>query len=62
VHGHNYADLSVVDMMFGTWRNPEGFPAEVGLGEGASRRIPELLLGVDVQEPATADLPTSSAA
>lgn len=49
VHGLNYADLPVFDMLFGTFRNPADFPDEIGLGEGASARVGDLILGVDVQ-------------
>ena len=50
VHRYNYADLSFVDMLFGTWKNPEGFPVRIGLGDGASARVPALLLGRDVED------------
>jgi sterol desaturase/sphingolipid hydroxylase (fatty acid hydroxylase superfamily) len=52
VHGRNYADLPVFDLLFGTFHNPAGFAAENGFYEGASSRIGEMLLMRDVSRPA----------
>ena len=50
VHGYNYADLPLWDMVFGTFRNPPaGYDAEAGLGHGASARLGALLLGRNVE-------------
>lgn len=51
VHGSNYGDIALWDMVFGTWRNPEGFPAETGFYDGASSRVVEMLVFRDVSEP-----------
>ncbi len=53
IHAYNYADLPVVDMLFGTFRNPrpDQVPSAVGFYEGASNRWFELAVGVDVSEP-----------
>lgn len=59
VHAGNYADLPVVDWMFGTFVNASAFPAHTGYGEGASSRLVDMLLCKDV---ATASPPRSSAA
>ena len=48
LHAYNYADLPVFDMLFGTFRNPERFRGENGFYDGASARIPEMLVGRDV--------------
>lgn len=48
VHRYNYADVPFWDMVFGTFRNPERFEGEIGFYLGASRRIPEMLIGKDV--------------
>jgi len=53
VHRDNYADLPVVDMLFGTFVNPRGFAAETGYYDGASARVPEMLLCRDVTSPAS---------
>jgi sterol desaturase/sphingolipid hydroxylase (fatty acid hydroxylase superfamily) len=55
VHAHNYADLPLIDMLFGTFVNPREFRAEVGLEPGASARLGALLLGRDVSRPARAE-------
>jgi len=52
VHRHNYADLPIMDMIFGTYRNPRVIEnKEVGFYKGASNRIPEMLVGMDVSRP-----------
>jgi sterol desaturase/sphingolipid hydroxylase (fatty acid hydroxylase superfamily) len=53
VHAHNYADLPLWDMLFGTFRNPAAGEAGVAQGfyDGASRRVPEMLAMRDVSEP-----------
>jgi sterol desaturase/sphingolipid hydroxylase (fatty acid hydroxylase superfamily) len=51
VHRYNYADLPVIDMLFGTFRNPaqvDGVPC--GFHDGASSRIPAMLIGKDVTQ------------
>ena len=48
VHRYNYGDIALWDMVFGTWRNPATFDAEVGLHDGATDRIGALLLGCDL--------------
>lgn len=53
VHRYNYADLPVIDMLFGTFRNPAALPATpCGFYTGASARIGAMLLGRDVSAPA----------
>jgi sterol desaturase/sphingolipid hydroxylase (fatty acid hydroxylase superfamily) len=48
VHGKNYSRLPVVDMLFGTFENPEYFEPDVGFYPGASKRVLAMLVGVDV--------------
>jgi sterol desaturase/sphingolipid hydroxylase (fatty acid hydroxylase superfamily) len=55
VHGSNYADLPLVDMLFGTFANPKEHRAEVGFWDGASARIGDMLMGRDVSEMAGAE-------
>jgi sterol desaturase/sphingolipid hydroxylase (fatty acid hydroxylase superfamily) len=54
VHAFNYADLPLVDMIFGTFKNPETFDGEAGFYTGGSDRVLEMLTGRDVSrdEPA----------
>lgn len=47
VHAYNYSELPVIDMLFGTFQNPERFEAACGLGDG-ERRFLALLAGRDV--------------
>ena len=51
IHRYNYSDLPLWDMVFGTFRNPEGFQAQHGFYDGASERIPEMLAFRDVSTP-----------
>jgi hypothetical protein len=51
VHRFNYADLPLIDMLFGTFRNPAGFAPETGFWPGASARVADMLLGRDVSAP-----------
>lgn len=48
VHAYNYASFPIWDIVFRTFRNPKGFPAEYGFYEGASSRMGDMLLGRDV--------------
>jgi len=55
-HRNNYADLPIMDMIFGTFRNPKELQeTPVGFYTGASSRIPEMLIGMDVSEPRQKD-------
>lgn len=51
VHRYNYCDLPIMDMAFGTFKNPRVFDRETGFYDGASARIGEMLLGRDVSVP-----------
>ena len=53
VHAYNYSDIPVIDMLFGTFRNPTSEQADrpVGYYDGASDRVLEMLVGMDVTEP-----------
>jgi sterol desaturase/sphingolipid hydroxylase (fatty acid hydroxylase superfamily) len=42
--GHNFSELPLWDMLFGTFRNPLAFSGEVGLRDGASPRLKDMLL------------------
>jgi len=48
IHKYNYADLPVIDMIFGTFKNPKSFEHETGYYLGASNRILEMLCFRDV--------------
>lgn len=53
VHAYNYSDLPLWDIVFGTFRNPKTFDAEVGFWHGASSKIGAMLLMKDVSKPVT---------
>lgn len=48
VHRFNYADLPVIDMVFGTFRNPAHHARENGFWPGASARVLDMLMLRDV--------------
>jgi len=48
IHRYNYADLPVLDMLFGTFRNPREFEVETGFYPGASAHIVDMLLCKDL--------------
>ncbi len=50
LHRYNYADLPIFDILFGTFRNPEGYEMEAGFYDGASARIADMLLLRDIAE------------
>lgn len=51
VHAHNYADLPIVDLLFGTHQNPPSQSAAVGFYDGAVRRVGRMLLCLDNTKP-----------
>jgi sterol desaturase/sphingolipid hydroxylase (fatty acid hydroxylase superfamily) len=50
VHAYNYGSFMLWDLLFGTFRNPESFPAQYGFWDGASSRVGALLAGRDLSE------------
>lgn len=51
IHRYNYADLPIIDMIFGTYINPQYLNGtECGFYKGASSRIIDMLLGRDVTQ------------
>lgn len=51
IHGNNYSDLPLFDIIFGTFKNPPTYIHETGFYTGASERIKDMLLGRDVSLP-----------
>ena len=51
VHYYNYADLTVWDMLFGTFRNPREFRGDCGFEAGADRRMGAMFGFADVNAP-----------
>jgi len=50
-HSHNYCDIPLVDMLFGTYSNPKTFEGKAGFYDGASSRVLDMLRGQDVSTP-----------
>jgi sterol desaturase/sphingolipid hydroxylase (fatty acid hydroxylase superfamily) len=48
VHAYNYSELPLLDMIFGTFRNPPTFSGACGFDTGREHRFVALLLGRDV--------------
>lgn len=51
IHAYNYSDLPIIDIIFGTFKNPKTYEYETGYYAGASARIPEMLIGKDITVP-----------
>jgi sterol desaturase/sphingolipid hydroxylase (fatty acid hydroxylase superfamily) len=50
-HYYNFADLSLWDIVFGTFRNPREFRGECGFEAGGDRRFGAMLAFSDVNAP-----------
>lgn len=48
LHGYNYGDLPIWDILLGTFRNPKTFRGEVGFDADAAGRVGAMLALVDV--------------
>ncbi len=56
IHQYNYADLPFIDMLFGTYINPQTLNnIECGFYKGASARIIDMLIGKEVSRPGPED-------
>jgi sterol desaturase/sphingolipid hydroxylase (fatty acid hydroxylase superfamily) len=54
LHRHNYSELPVFDLLFGTFHNPREFAPRTGFHEGGSSRVIEMVMGRDVaRDPAS---------
>lgn len=51
-HRDNYSELPVIDMLFGSFRNPRDFAPETGFHDRASSRVVDMLLLRDVSSDA----------
>ena len=51
IHAHNYTDLPIIDMLFGTFKNPTSYEHETGYYLGASSRVWDMLRFKDVTTP-----------
>ena len=48
IHKYNYSDLPLIDILFGTFKNPESFQKETGYYLGASNKLLDMLRFKDV--------------
>jgi sterol desaturase/sphingolipid hydroxylase (fatty acid hydroxylase superfamily) len=48
IHQYNYSDLPLFDILFGTFRNPRDFATESGFYDGASAKVPQILVFRDI--------------
>ena len=48
LHGYNYGDLPIWDILFGTFRNPKAFNGDVGFDAGSAQRMGAMLVFADV--------------
>lgn len=51
VHGFNYGDFPLWDLLFGTFRNPARFEGDCGFATPADRRVGAMLGFADVNQP-----------
>jgi sterol desaturase/sphingolipid hydroxylase (fatty acid hydroxylase superfamily) len=59
IHGCNYSDLPLFDIIFGTFKNVKDFEYETGFYHGASARIWDMLQAKDVSRPKDLELTKS---
>ncbi len=50
IHAYNYADFPIIDIIFGTFRNPKNYGHETGFYNGGSNKIKEMLLFKDISK------------
>lgn len=48
IHKSNYTDLPIIDIIFGTFKNPKSYSIETGFYDGSSSRITDMLLFKDI--------------
>lgn len=54
-HRHNYSDLPVFDLLFGTFVNPKSYEHKAGFYSGSSDRVKDMLLFKNISTPARAE-------
>ncbi|MEM7379990.1 MAG: sterol desaturase family protein, partial [Bacteroidota bacterium] len=50
IHQHNYSDLPIFDILFGTFKNPKNYEHQTGFFLGASARVLEMLSFKDLNK------------
>lgn len=52
VHGNNYSDFPIYDLLFGTFRNPDDYQGEYGFYDGGSARVLDMVRFRDINRSA----------
>lgn len=50
IHAYNYSDISLFDIIFGTFKNPKKFEHETGFYNGASAKLRDMLMFRDISK------------
>ncbi|TXN35208.1 hypothetical protein FVB32_11505 [Flagellimonas hymeniacidonis] len=50
IHKHNYSDLPIFDILFGTFKNPKTYEHETGFFHGASAKVLQMLMFKDLNK------------
>nr|WP_288935397.1 sterol desaturase family protein [uncultured Allomuricauda sp.] len=50
IHAYNYSDISLFDIIFGTFNNPKRYEHETGFYNGASKRVWDMLTFKDINK------------
>ncbi len=50
IHSHNYSDFPIIDILFGTFKNPKTYSHETGFYQGGSNKIKDMLLFRDISQ------------
>ena len=50
IHKHNYSDLPIFDIIFGSFKNPKDYEHETGFYHGASSKVVEMLTFQDINK------------
>ncbi len=50
IHAYNYSDISLFDILFGTFKNPKGYEHETGFYHGASDKVWEMISFKDINK------------
>ncbi len=50
IHGYNYSDFPVYDLIFGTFRNPDDYQGQYGFYDGGSARMLDMMRFKDVDK------------
>ncbi len=50
IHAYNYSDISLFDILFGTFKNPKGYEHETGFYKGASDKVWDMITFKDIHK------------